>query len=333
MRTPASTEQSRALVSAMVDAINDHAIDAMERFWASDMVWHGPAGAGVKETLRAFQDGWQRGYLNAFNDKRAYDRMRIVEGPLVMCTGFQEAHHSGEFLGQAATGKPTRLRYMDVWWCTADRIVENWVLLDFVDLLRQIGLDPLNGQGWDLEQCAIAGEVVKTPQWPAPVEGEPIGAGPARELGQVLVERYLDLLNGVAVPLAEVLHEDALWRGPAGIGVTSGSDRFVADWLSRLRAALPDASFSLEHTIIDGDRIGLHGRIEGTQSGPFFGLAPSANKVSMRWMEIWRIGADGRLHEAWALLDLIDGLRQSGRDPLNGQGWDARDAGFRVEPA
>ena len=44
----------------MVRVLNDHVIDGQDSIWHEDPSWRGPVGAGVKNSLEAFQDGWQR---------------------------------------------------------------------------------------------------------------------------------------------------------------------------------------------------------------------------------------------------------------------------------
>ncbi len=143
------TEASRKVIADMVDALNRHVIDGQEQYWHADAPWRGPAGAGVKANLQAFKDGWQRPFLNAFPDKRTTDQIRIAEGEFVGAMGIVEATHQGEFMGIPATGKPVTIRYMDFWQVKDGKIADNWVLVDIIDVCRQIGVDPLNGNGWD----------------------------------------------------------------------------------------------------------------------------------------------------------------------------------------
>ena len=63
--------------------------------------------------------------------------------------GAQQATHSGEFMGIAATGKQVSIRYMDFWRVRDGKIVDNWVMVDFPDVLRQLGVDVFNGRGWE----------------------------------------------------------------------------------------------------------------------------------------------------------------------------------------
>ena len=145
----AQTRRSRKVVEDMVDGLNRHVIDGQEKWWHANATWRGPAGAGLKSGVKEFQDAWQRPFLAAFPDKKASDCIRIADGKFVAAAGYQEATHRGEFLGIPATGKKVRLRYMDFWEIEDGKIKDNWVLLDFVDLLRQLGVDPLRGAGFD----------------------------------------------------------------------------------------------------------------------------------------------------------------------------------------
>ena len=74
------TEQTRELITRMVSALNDHVIDGQDSFWHDDATWRGPVGAGVKASLQAFKDGWQKPFLNAFPDKVTTDAVVLADG-------------------------------------------------------------------------------------------------------------------------------------------------------------------------------------------------------------------------------------------------------------
>ena len=143
------TAETRRVVEGMVDGLNDHVIDGIGAFFAEIFTWHGNAGCGVKRGLREFQDNWQRPFQAAFSDKVAIDEARLVQGEWMASFGRQEATHSGEFMGIAATGKRVEIRYMDFWKVSDGRIVDNWVMVDFPHVMRQLGVDPFNGHGWE----------------------------------------------------------------------------------------------------------------------------------------------------------------------------------------
>ena len=143
------TAQTQQVVESMVDGLNDHDIDGMGRFFAPDFRWMGNAGCGTKRGLREFQDNWQRPFQAAFSDKVCIDEARLAQGEWMAAFGRQEATHSGEFMGIAPTGKRVEIRYMDFWKVVDGKIVDNWVNVDFAHVMRQLGVDPFQGHGWE----------------------------------------------------------------------------------------------------------------------------------------------------------------------------------------
>ena len=133
----------------MVNGLNDHEIDGIGAFFNESFRWMGNAGCGFKQGLKEFQDNWQRPFQAAFSDKVCIDEARIVQGEWAAAFGRQEAVHTGEFMGIAPTGKRVEIRYMDFWKVDDGKISDNWVMVDFPHIMRQLGVDPFNGHGWE----------------------------------------------------------------------------------------------------------------------------------------------------------------------------------------
>ena len=53
-------------------------------------------------------------------------------------------------MGIPPTGKRVEIRYMDFWRVRNGKIVDNWVMVDFPNVMRQLGRDPFNGLGWEI---------------------------------------------------------------------------------------------------------------------------------------------------------------------------------------
>ena len=49
--------------------------------------------------------------------------------------------HNGDYLGIAKTGKDATLRVMDFYRISENKIAENWVFLDLIDLASQLGFN------------------------------------------------------------------------------------------------------------------------------------------------------------------------------------------------
>ncbi|GIT07308.1 MAG: hypothetical protein CM1200mP30_09380 [Pseudomonadota bacterium] len=100
----------------------------------------GKCWLGFKKGLKEFQDNWQRPFQRAFSDKVCIDEARLERG-----NGWriwrQEAN-KGEIQGDAPTGKRVEIRYMDFWKVSKGKIVDNWVMVDFPHVMRQLGGTP-----------------------------------------------------------------------------------------------------------------------------------------------------------------------------------------------
>ena len=144
------TAETRAVIEGMVDGLNDHRIGDIGEFFAENFRWMGNQGCGTKTGLRAFQDNWQKPFQAAFRDKVCVDEARLFMGEWAAAFGRQEATHAGEFMGIPATGKRVEIRYMDFWKVVDGKIVDNWVMVDFPHVLRQLGVDVFDGEGWEV---------------------------------------------------------------------------------------------------------------------------------------------------------------------------------------
>ncbi|WP_375569385.1 ester cyclase [Ahrensia marina] len=143
------TDDTRRVIEDMVDGLNDHRIDDMGEFFAENFRWMGNFGCGTKQGLQQFQDNWQRPFQAAFTDKVCVDEARLFMGEWAAAFGRQEATHSGAFMGIEPTGNRVVIRYMDFWKVEDGRIADNWVMVDFPDILAQLGVDVFSGEGWE----------------------------------------------------------------------------------------------------------------------------------------------------------------------------------------
>ena len=107
---------------------------------------YGPAGIGSARGLRRYQNNHSIPFLTAFPDRKGgYHYTRIGDGDYVATGGWGSviATHAGDgWLGMPATGKRVEMGVMDFYRLERDGLVaENWVPIDVIDVLRQIGFD------------------------------------------------------------------------------------------------------------------------------------------------------------------------------------------------
>ena len=143
------TKVTKKIIEKMVVALNDHRIADIGEFFANNFNWFGNYGCGTKIGLKEFQENWQVPFQKAFSQKVCIDEARLFEGEWGAAFGRQEAIHSGTFMGISPTNKKVEIRYMDFWQIKDDKIINNWVMVDFPDVLKQLGVDIFKGEGWE----------------------------------------------------------------------------------------------------------------------------------------------------------------------------------------
>lgn len=116
----------------------------VDGYWHDDMLWYGPGGIGSNYRWSGFEKDHRAAFLTAFPDRVGGDHYcRIGDGNYAAVSGWPSMTmtHRSDYLGIAATGRSLTLRVMDFYRCAGGKIMENWVLLDYVDLFRQMGVD------------------------------------------------------------------------------------------------------------------------------------------------------------------------------------------------
>ncbi len=130
-----------------------------KKYWHPKMMWYGPSGIGTTRSLPGFVDYHQLPFRLAFpnrmssslwdghedlmNELNAGHYIRVGDGTLSVTGGWPSvvSPHDGEFLGSGATGKLLQMRVMDFYHHHEGLIRENWVPIDIIFLMKQMGVD------------------------------------------------------------------------------------------------------------------------------------------------------------------------------------------------
>ena len=149
-------QETLSLINNMLDGLSSYdgkSKDSMgqERFWdTKNMMWYGPSGIGTTRGLKGFQKNHQMPFLKAFPTRGMLPKMQedqfcqLGDGNYAFDFGFPlmyGTHLGDDWLGLSATGKKVTMRVLDFWRKKDGKLKENWVMIDMVHLLSQLGID------------------------------------------------------------------------------------------------------------------------------------------------------------------------------------------------
>jgi predicted ester cyclase len=80
--------------------------------------------------------------------------------------------------------------------------------------------------------------------------------------------------------------------------------------MQRLWSAFPDAHFTIEHLVQDGDTVICVGTMEGTHEGELLGQQPSGRRVQWRQCHLVKVDGEGRALEHRGIRDDVGLFQQ-----------------------
>ncbi len=290
-------------------------------------LWHGPdpindlrgAGAFVSDfwqpLLHSFPDlerqihifigGQSSGRIDGSNDGRMW-----VSG-----TGVFNATFKNDYLTIPANNEAVSIRWGEFCRVERDKIVETYVLLDFIDLMQQAGFQVLPpSRGVD---------GVYPP--PRAKDGILLEAQDEKTSAHTLdhIRRFIfDALNSYdqsalkSMGIADYFHPDVQWYGPGGIGACRGLQEFEDNHQRHWLRAYPDRQVQdLDALIAEGSYSGGPGwaGVKATHTGDYLD-APATNKpVEFNGLDFWKLENDKYI-ENWVFVDMVHLFRQFGID-------------------
>jgi predicted ester cyclase len=149
---PTASEATLELVEEMIfeglhtyEEDGDYEVMGVGEYFHEDFTYYAPCGIGTTRGIDGFREHHQRPFLEAFPDRKGGDHEpRIAEGHYCASTGPVTATHTGSgWLGLPATGTDVAIDVVDIWRREGDRLAQNWLFVDLVDLFDQLGIDVL----------------------------------------------------------------------------------------------------------------------------------------------------------------------------------------------
>lgn len=139
----ATEENKTRLRRGIEEGINQRKLDVFDELLAPNYVNYNlpapaPGPEGYKQVIAMF--------CMAFPDMHITIEDAFGEGDTVGTRGYMTGTHQGEFMGISATNKPIKVAYLDLWRAENGKFVENWVQMDMLGLMQQMGVVPTPGQ-------------------------------------------------------------------------------------------------------------------------------------------------------------------------------------------
>lgn len=118
-----------------------------------------------------------------------------------------------------------------------------------------------------------------------------------------------DALDGL-IAADFVAHTPGSEMMPAGLTGAKAADQGA--WIS-----FPDKRSEILDIFGAGDKVVVHVRMTGTNEGglAWAGIPANGRKVDVDWIQISRHGADGKVEETWAQMDIARLMMQLGALP------------------
>jgi predicted ester cyclase len=136
-----SSEENKARIRRLFDeGLNQNNPHVFDEVLAPDFVIYGapvemqPGPAGFRQAIEPFR--------TAFPDLHVTFEAEFADGDYVFHRGYVTGTHTGEFQGIAPTGKPFKINVIDIWHVVNGKAVENWVQMDMLGLMQQLGVVP-----------------------------------------------------------------------------------------------------------------------------------------------------------------------------------------------
>ncbi len=291
-------------------------IDALPQVIAghthSDCEWRGPLPFNDIQGVDALINELWLPLRHAFPDLRRHCDVllagRFRDQNWVSASGWFEGTFVNDWLGIAATGKETQIRFGEIMALEDGKIVKTYFLTDLLDVMRQAGFY----LGWDAPATEGVRQPVKHGRGIIDSDQDP------DETRQTLrlVESMLFGLVRKDQPMSLYWTEDMVWSSPAGVGTATGLDDFHArvhneflrglggGWSGSHKARYAEGRFAVS--------TGWPSLV-AEHNGYFLGQQPTGAMLSWRIMDFWEREGD-MLATNWVHIDMINVFQQMGVD-------------------
>jgi len=140
--TPEESRAARTFVAALVEKEWQRG-DVSGSLWSEDMTYYGPVGFGVSKGVESYLTHFLKPLHAAFSHTQLQVDVLSCQGKFCGAHGYLYGNHTGNWLGEKATGKRVALRFGLHWHVDLDagKALEGYAMFDLPAAFKQIGID------------------------------------------------------------------------------------------------------------------------------------------------------------------------------------------------
>jgi predicted ester cyclase len=140
-----STEQNKALLRRLFEeGLNQNNPRVFDELIDPDFVIY-DSPLGTVRGPGGFRQGIEK-FRKSFPDLHVTFEAEFADGDYLFHRGYVTGTHKGEFQGVPPTGKQFKINTLDIWRVENGKAVENWVQMDLLGLMQQLGAIPASQQ-------------------------------------------------------------------------------------------------------------------------------------------------------------------------------------------
>ena len=304
-------------------------LQAVHSFCHRDLRWHGPEPIAKLQGTEGFCNGFWQPLRASFPDLKRkififmggrssgrVDGDAARDGRMwVSGTGTLDGTFTHDYLGVPASGERISIRWGEFCKLQEGKITEIFCLLDFIDLMQQVGIEvlpPSLGADGVYSPPGVADGVMLDPQ------DESNSAYGLEHIRRFLFDglnRY-DQDHLSSMGMATFFHPDISWYGPGGIGacfsLKAFEDHHQRPWLQ----AYPDRKVvDIDALFAEGDYSAAAGwgDVVATHTGEYKGVPATGNAIEFNGLDWWKRDGE-RFIENWVFVDMVHLFNQLGVD-------------------
>ena len=128
-----------------------------------------------------------------------------------------------------------------------------------------------------------------------------------------IVNQWIEAWNSQDLVAARDLLTPDYQRHDANLPDLDGAQAGV-DFITMVLSGFPDVHLHPEHVIAQDELVAVRLTVRGTHQGPFMGVPPTGNEVTVEVMDVYRLAGD-KIAEEWAVMNTMGLLQQIGAIP------------------